>query len=251
MRLILKFFIFVLFFMWMVFIAIVWRSISSNRLPSNAKFNDMIDLVIVPGGGVREGGKLPLWVEARLNASLLISKRRYLACLSFGASNKHPPIDNFGFPVREARAAANYLIANGVKREEILIEEVSLDTIGNAFFTRVIHADPLGLRRLHVITNKFHAARTEYIFRRVFGIDKARGTVLTFQSVDDVGLDAETLQHRLEREQKSLLSLKSSVFASLNSLRALHHFIFTNHSAYAVGGDAHREKLPQKVLDSY
>ncbi len=48
--------------------------------------------------------------------------------------------------------------------ERIWAETASLDTIGNAYFARVIHTDPAGLRRLLVVNSAFHMPRTRMIF---------------------------------------------------------------------------------------
>lgn len=60
----------------------------------------------------------------------------------------------------ESRASAKFLLDRGVKQNEILIEDTSLDTIGNAYFLRLLHVEPLRLRRIHIITNHFHMHRT-------------------------------------------------------------------------------------------
>ena len=47
----------------------------------------------------------------------------------------------------------------------MLLESWSLDTIGNAAFARLFHAELRAWRRIHIITSDFHLARTEAIFR--------------------------------------------------------------------------------------
>ena len=61
-----------------------------------------VDVVVVPGGGVRAHGDLPPWVEQRLKAAIMIprSSRRFIALLSFGTVHKAPPNDELGFPIR-------------------------------------------------------------------------------------------------------------------------------------------------------
>ena len=49
-------------------------------------------------------------------------------------------------------------------------ENTSLDTIGNAYFLRTIHTDVVGVRRLLLITNKWHMARTLAVFEAVFAL---------------------------------------------------------------------------------
>lgn len=50
----------------------------------------------------------------------------------------------------------------------LLLEELSTDTLQNAFFTKVIHIDPLEIKKLIIITNSFHMPRTKQIFTNLF-----------------------------------------------------------------------------------
>eukprot|EP01035_Chromulina_nebulosa_P019361 gene19361-25227_t len=82
-----------------------------------------------------------------------------------GTTHKPNPLDGKGFPITEATAAAKELISMGIPTDNIKEELFSLDTIGNAFFTKYIHIDPLGYEKLHVITNDWHMDRTKDIFQ--------------------------------------------------------------------------------------
>jgi hypothetical protein len=44
----------------------------------------------------------------------------------------------------------NYFYVDKIEKSKILSEDVSLDTIGNAFFARMIHTQPRRLFRLHM-----------------------------------------------------------------------------------------------------
>ncbi len=46
------------------------------------------DAVIVPGGGVRSGGKLPPWVENRFDRALEIAAGGYIIALSAGTVHR-------------------------------------------------------------------------------------------------------------------------------------------------------------------
>lgn len=178
---------------------------------------------------MRENGELPPWVEQRLRAALQIapSSRQFVACLSFGTVHKPPPLDRSGFPISESRAAARWLVERGVRQSELLVEDLSLDTIGNAYYLRLLHVEPLRLRRIHVITNRFHLQRTEFIFRKVFSLDKLRVT-LSFQAVDDVGLSSAELALRTQVRRRGagegdgspfVCLLRSRVHCSANWIR--------------------------------
>src|SRR5688572_2863993 len=130
------------------------------------------DAVVVPGGGACINGEVPPWVANRLDRAVeMASPPARIITLSAGTFYKPLPLDASGIPVFEAAAAARYLIRCGFDAARILVENCSWDTIGNAYFCRVIHTDVRRMRRLAVITSEFHMPRTEAIFRWVFGLD--------------------------------------------------------------------------------
>src|SRR5574341_227154 len=106
------------------------------------------DAILIPGGGVREGGDLPLWTKRRLDRAIETQRGEFIITLSAGTLHRPPPSDADGFPIFESIAAAAYLVRRGIEPRRILAETCSYDTIGNAFFSRVVHVDPLGLRKL-------------------------------------------------------------------------------------------------------
>ena len=64
------------------------------------------DAVIVPGGGVWDGGKLPPWVENRFDKALDIANGAFIISLSAGTPHKPPPLDSAGRPIFESAAGA-------------------------------------------------------------------------------------------------------------------------------------------------
>ena len=134
------------------------------------------DCIIIPGGGLDDQHEPAAWVRARLDAALAhAAQTDYFLVLSRGTTHKPPPLDGDGFPVDEAAASASYLVARGVEAHRVLLESWSLDTIGNAAFARLMHADLRGWRRLLVITSAFHMPRTRAIFEWVFSLPTATG----------------------------------------------------------------------------
>src|SRR5215831_15708372 len=125
------------------------------------------DAVIVPGGGVRQGGELSPWVKDRFDVAIERSGKAPIVCLSAGTPHRPNPLDETGRPIFEASAGAHYLLRKGFPAERIYIEAASWDTVGNAYFARTMHTDPSGCRRLLVITSEHHMARTAAIFRWV------------------------------------------------------------------------------------
>ncbi len=209
----------------------------------------LYDAVLIPGGGLTQTGGLPPWVIHRLDCAVELQAAEWFILLSAGTVHKPPPLDEDGFPIFESRAAAVYLIEHGADPGRILIESASYDTIGNAYFSRVMHVGPGQFRRLLVITSAFHAPRTEAVFRWVYSLDVPDGWfIMDFKTVPDTDMPEEVSRERAAREAVSLgkvMKLQRKIL----TLTQLHEWIFTEHDAYRAGGNP--ESVKGSVLDSY
>ncbi|MDX1984251.1 MAG: YdcF family protein [Bryobacteraceae bacterium] len=207
------------------------------------------DAILIPGGGVRPGGVLPPWADARVSLAASLYQGEYLIALSGGTPHRPPPLDEAGFPIFESVAAARRLRELGIPQNRILTETASYDTIGNAYFARVIHTDPAGFRSLAVVTSEFHMPRVERIFQWVFALDAGERTYqLTFFPAQNAGLNGDTLALRRQKERDSVEQLELTM-ASLRDLKSLQNWLFLHHSAYAAG---RRDPFPNSPFhDTY
>lgn len=194
------------------------------------KPNKPFDAILVLGGGVREGGELPPWVRSRLDHALNIWQGEYVVALSAGTPHRPPPLDERGFPIFESEAAARYLLERGLPAARVLLEKSSYDTIGNAYFARVIHAGPRGWRHLAVVTSEFHMERAKAAFEWVFSLE-ADFELAFFATAND-GLAGDALAARQEKERQALEALRARA-AAIRTLDALHRWLFSEHEAYA------------------
>ena len=69
-----------------------------------------------------------------------------LCLLLWGTPHKPCPHDAAGFERHESSDNARFLIGAGVPTSHLLEETASLETVGNAYFTRTLHTDVLGLQ---------------------------------------------------------------------------------------------------------
>ncbi len=209
----------------------------------------LYDAILIPGGGVEDNGEPHPWVKARLDHAIKMHDAEYFITLSAGTVHKRSPLDEHGSPIFESIAAARYLMRHGIHPDAILTETCSYDTIGNAYFSRVIHIEPAGLRRLCVITSAFHMPRTRAIFEWLYSLDTPDGGYhLTFEAVPDIGIAADDLQARLAKEASSLKQFQKNV-ATIASLRACHQWLFTEHAAYTLGLEV--DRMTGKTLNTY
>jgi hypothetical protein len=208
------------------------------------------DAILIPGGGIREGGTLPIWTRRRLKKALEMKDFGFIITLSAGTTHKPLPIDKNGYPIFESIAAANYLLEHGLSPYRILAEKSSYDTIGNAYFSRIIHVDPMELKRLLIITSDFHMPRTKAIFSWVYGLRKRKTEYeLSFESVSDEGIDRTVLEARKEKERKSLLELSGNM-KKIKTLREFHRWLFSEHDAYSIIQKV-KPFLSEDVLHTY
>lgn len=207
------------------------------------------DAILILGGGVRGKAELPPWSEARFDLALELSQGEPFVCLSAATTYRPPPLED-GFPVAESIAGGRYLMQKGVKSGQIRIENASYDTIGNAYFAKLIHVDPPGWRRLLVITSEFHMPRTRAVFEWVYGFEPGRYE-LTFAASPNRGMTADAAKVRADKESRGIAVLREHR-RRLRSLREFHEWFFTEHSAYCANGGWRQQRANDpRVLESY
>jgi hypothetical protein len=198
------------------------------------------DAILVPGGGVTEAGAPHPWVMERLRHAASVQQNAWIVCLSGYTPHKPPPLSPEGFPISESAASMAALLHMNVPADRILSESSSFDTIGNAYFSRTIHADVLGWSRLLVVTSKFHMPRTRAIFETIYALPAQEGTAspcrLEFAETADVGIAADDLAARVTKETRDLERWKANCNRlAFTSLQDVHRWLFSEHDCYAAG----------------
>ncbi len=176
---------------------------------------------------------LPSWVRRRLDRALELRRDEYLVSLSAGTPHRPPPLDENRFPIFESAAGARYLIDAGVPSSRVLMEASSWDTIGNAFFSRVIHVQPRGWRRILVITSDFHLERVQAAFNWTYGLTpNPHECELHYEAVSDPEMDPALLRARVRKEREALDKLVR-LTDGITTMQDLHGWLFTEHRAYS------------------
>lgn len=96
--------------------------------------------------------------------------------------------------IKIADAFKLYIVKLGVRPEQVLTEDNSRDTVGDAVFTRLNLVEPLGFRNFFVVTSNYHVARTRKIFNFVYGSDF---------NLDVIGANVEFDDSFLSKEKES------------------------------------------------
>lgn len=207
------------------------------------------DAILIPGGGLQSDGTPVAWAQNRLDRAIALYQGEFLIPLSAGTPHKPPPLDSEGYPILESVAGARYLLEHGIDARKVLVETCSFDTIGNAYFSRVMHVAPRQFRRLLTITSAFHMPRTQAVFRWVYGLPGLPGdSVLSFDAVPDTGIPSAALEARRRKESARLEALPA-LQSRIRNLAELHHWLFTEHTAYAAA--AQPVKARGSIVDTY
>ena len=127
------------------------------------------DAIVVLGAGVTKKGNLTRVCRSRVDKAVELF-----------LSGMAPRIIVAG--KGEACVMKSYAVRKGLTEADILEEDKSLDTVGNAFFVKRDFLLRNDWHRLAVVTSGFHLRRAKLVFRKVFG----KGYTLTFVASQSV-----------------------------------------------------------------
>ena len=209
-----------------------WETITNKYQIEEIK----LDIIIVLAGGLDEKGKLHEWVIRRLKRAIELHKIYEVPILCCGGGTYHkPPFTNTsGFVVHESTECVNYLLQNGIEKDNIYREWSSYDTIANAFFSLTTHIwCKNNIKGVGIVTSEFHMERTKSIFEWIYNLksNMDKKYDLYNYSVSDFGLGEDMLKCRNERERDSLtniLKLKERI----HTIDDFSKWLYTEHNAY-------------------
>ncbi len=212
-----------------------------NRAGNVYRGKKTYDAIIVLGGGVDEQGNIPDWVVSRVKESVRLLKEgvapRVIMSGKWGYMAKYTP------PRTEAAAMKAVAIASGAAPDAILLEESSLDTLGNAYFCKKLFLEPSGWHHVLVLATDHHAPRAEYLFRKVLG-PAYRMTMLPVA----VPMPPEERAAKDARHQRSLDLAKQWLDPVADGDdAAIWAIMSTKHPAYAERPEVSKEELERRL----
>jgi len=227
------------------------------------------EYIVVVGDGATAGGEVPRHVQLRVARAAELFDQRHgraasatVVALSQGDPKKPFPLDKQGFPVYDAAATAKALIAAGVPATQILEENMSMDTEGNAYFLRTMHVDPANVRRLTVVTNRWHMPRTKAVFNKVFSMPHRADSFygvwmdmlksacfwnptwpyrILYEDVGD-GMGAAAASTRRAAEDKRMHEFVNVTQHRFIDMEMMHDWMFIENEPYAVWRIDHLRK---------
>jgi vancomycin permeability regulator SanA len=123
-------------------------------------------VAVVLGSGLRADGTATEVTALRAKAAAAFLKSRPMKLI---ASGSRAPNDSAEHGRTEAEVMAEIVVAEGVSGGDLLLEDQSFDTFGNAILTVSRHLKNLVPGTLFVVTSPFHMERALFIFKQVLG----------------------------------------------------------------------------------
>lgn len=123
-------------------------------------------IAVVLGSGLKADGQATEVTALRAKTAAALVRGQTMKLI---ASGSRAPNATAEHGKTEAVVMAEIAIAEGVSKDDVLLEDQSFDTFGNAIFTVSKHLQSLEPGTLYVVTSPFHMERALYIFSRVLG----------------------------------------------------------------------------------
>lgn len=156
--------------------------------------------MIVLGGGVTREGIVASSSSARIEKAVQVynegASKNILMSGAYSNKISFTPMKT------EAQAMKDYAVSLGIPEGNIFCEEFSMETVGNAFFSKEVVKEK-GWKTFLVVTSDFHAERTAYIFQKTFGE--------ACEVVSASHVSPEELEVRKQKEQEALAWLKQKL----------------------------------------
>lgn len=216
----------------------------------------MDNAIIILSGGIDSNGGLPSFVANRIEKAIQIKTQNdYIVTATRTTVYKAPPRDEKDYPLDDAVVYAKMLVEKGIKREHVRIENCSFETLGSAYFLRMLHINPLNLKKFTVITSEFHMPRTKCVFDWIFSLpfSQCEKSIsekynIAYIGTENIGIEKEVLEERIKKEQEGIERI-NLLKNEIHDLEEFNQWLFRDHSAYSVGLPMY--KISQSARKTY
>jgi len=182
------------------------------------------DVAIVLGYKLKNEKKLPRVLVSRLNLAINLYKKGIVRKLIMSGGITNPKLK-----ISEAEAMRQYVLKQNVKDIDIIKDEKSKDTIGNAYFIKNFILKPCNFKKLVVISSDFHLVRMKYVFKKTLG----RNYKIKFLS--SRSLDISLILYKVTGLEQKLFDLTKLFFGDVKEGddMTIRNKLFSFHPEYA------------------
>jgi hypothetical protein len=147
----------------------------------------------------------------------------------------------------ESQLAAEFLRSLGADPADVVSDNLSLDTKGNAYFLRTTRTDVARARSFVVVTSGFHMARAKATFEKIFQLEPfpegGSDYTLRFEEAPHSSIEPTALKRRVEWESSQLQTFLN-ISEQWRDLHDAHSYIFAGELANDSPPDRRAGKMP-------
>jgi len=199
-------------------------------------------VIVCLGGGLTEQD----WPSEKFRARLDKSYELFTPDIHNGIiiTSRGTFRDSHPHTITEAGAGGLYLEGRGVDLRYLMVEDQSMDTLSNAFFTRIRYLAPNGWLRPTIITNEFHMPLARFLFEMVLDGNYTPD----FVTAPNAGISDEELE-RWQKHESEMLNFYQRKFAGVRrgDMAFLEDYIYHHDPAYAKAVDQEHQELTERV----
>ena len=206
----------------------------------------MKDAIIILGCSNNEDGSISELLRSRVDEGVRLYKSGESSKLIM--SGKHGLFLHLSGKVplnSESSVMKKYAESLGVPTENILIEDESKDTLGNAFFTKIKILEPNHWYNCFVVTSNYHVERTQWLFDIVLGPKYN----LEFIGTDSSCLPNEKIEKIRVQEKKTTRVFKEILGDSMikGDTNGIADILFSKHPGYSINPEYSYERLNEML----
>ena len=125
-----------------------------------------MDAIIVLGGSIDDDGRLGPDSVSRVDKGINVFRKDKASKLIM--SGAYSFLAKIRPRVLEAVSMKKYAVAKAIPSKNIIVEQESLDTLSNLFFSKKI-IRRYGWKKIAIVTSDYHLKRTRYAASKIFG----------------------------------------------------------------------------------
>lgn len=181
-------------------------------------------VIIVPGQNPHNKGNLPASAVAKVKHACSLYEKGDFIIMSgkWGLSRKKPA------PVTESKLMKSLAIDFGIPKSSIILEEKSMDTLGNAYFSKKI-LEKNDCKNVVIIVLQHNRDRCKFIFSKILGSDyNIKFTIAPFN------FDKDELNKLISQDKKIFVVVKKLLSYDVEELFTKIHPAYVKNSALTI-----------------
>lgn len=156
-------------------------------------------------------------LQGRLDIALSVFQETESQYLILSGGRSNPEVRS-----SEAELMLSYVVSKGISQSQVILDEKSLDTIGNGYFSCLIVERNPEIKEIWIVSSCYHMPRVAFIFQHCFG----ENYLLHFNRCFECSLGADNEGGSLEMAYSFFEDVMSGDIVSIGRKLFLNHALY-------------------------